>query len=121
MNPGEYNITVRKGGTFSLSIGAEDDLGAINFTSTYNKAELKVWPAWMKEKGISGSPLLEMTTENVQIVLGTDSVLLQMDKDTTGALDFVEGIYELKLSNDLTQPEIVDPLLEGKFFVKGLG
>jgi hypothetical protein len=74
----------------------------------------------MLQKGISGSPLLEMTTENLNIILGAEDVTLQMSAPATQALDFREGVYELKLINDVEIVDIVDTLLEGKVIVEGL-
>lgn len=120
MNPGEYNIIFNKGATFSLELEAEDDLGLINFQATYTRAELKVWPSITVQKGVSGTPLLEMSTENLKIVLGEDNVVLQMSSEETSVLGFREGVYELKLINDSTTPDIIDKLIFGKVFVRGL-
>ena len=121
MNPGNYNIVVQRGSTFSLGLTAEDDLGNINFTSTYTDAELLVWPAWALEKGISGEPLLSLTKSNVGIVMEGETLTLQLDKDSTKAINFTEGVYELKLINTIVLPNIVDPFLKGKFIIEGLG
>lgn len=120
MNPGTYSIKVQKGATFSISMQATDDSGALNFDTMYTRAELVVWPSWVVQKGISGSPLLTLTTENGHIFLNSGVLVLQMTMAETQALNFKEGAYELKLINTRVTPNVADILLEGKFLVKGL-
>jgi hypothetical protein len=120
MTPGTYDIKIQKGATFSNSIQATDDSGALNFGVMYTRAELAVWPSWVVQKGISGLPLLTLTTESGHITLAGEVLTLQMDLTETGALAFKEGAYELKLINTGVTPTVADKLLFGKFLVKGL-
>lgn len=124
MTPGTYNITIYKGGTWSVSLSAKDvDENPIDF-SQYDSLRMQIRPSWVTGTP-SGSPLLELTDGNGRITLqnaNTEIVLTVSAEDTT-VLTFDEGKYELELVKDAVidpaTDEIVDKLLRGTVTVIG--
>lgn len=126
MVPGKYDITIYRGSTFEIGIGAENSVGvAIDFAAVYDSMRLQIRPSWSKKQ--SATPpgaLLELTTANGGIVVATTLITLYITAAATAALTFNEGQYDLELIIDAaTGPpavaQKVHKLLSG--FVKVVG
>ena len=115
MNPGLYKeMLIQRGGTFSLSLTAKDDLGEINFAEKYTKARMLIYPAWIKPGATDpGEPLDSFTTENNRIAISATNLDIQMSSTDTALLTFSEGSYRLELIDETVTPAKVDPILEG--------
>lgn len=114
MIPGNYDITVYRGGTFSIDFSATDEDGPINFSTTYTEAKLEVYPAWLNTSDdLPLEPIYEMNTTNGLIILGGTSGTLYIPAENTQALPFQSGSYKLKFIIDVPIAPIVDILLRG--------
>jgi hypothetical protein len=125
MVPGNYDITIYRGGTFSVGINAENAAGvAIDF-STYDSVRMQIRPAWIKKHGNSPMvPLLELTTDNGGIEVVTTTLTMFISAADTAALTFNEGRYDLELVTDAVVgppvvAEVVDKILVGLVKVTG--
>ena len=114
MIPGNYDITVYRGGTFSIDFSATDEDGPINFSTTYTEAKLEVYPAWLNTSDdLPLEPIYEMNTTNGLIILVGTSGTLYISSVDTQALPFQSGNYKLKFIIDVPIAPIVDILLRG--------
>jgi len=122
MIPGKYNITIWRGGTWSIGINAD----YIDFTA-YDEIRLQVRPPWVKGTPTK-PPLLSMTLVNGRVTLEDEglTVRLTVSAADTAGITFDEGIYDLELvqhadpEGDPAIPEeIVDKLIYGKVTVQG--
>jgi len=117
MTPGNYNITIFRGGTFDIELTASDLNGSINFSETYTAAELNIYDAWWDADDNMPEPLFEMTTGNGMITILGLSIKLHVPAGFTQGMSFTSGVYQLKLITDGPIP-IVDYFLVGNVTVK---
>lgn len=124
MVPGDYDITIYRGSTFELAIGAANAAGvATDFAADYDGARLQIRAAWLKKQPAPKTPLLELTTANGGIIFDTTTLTLYLSAAATAALTFNGGRYDLELVVDaVVSPaavEQVDKLLTGLVKVTG--
>ena len=102
---GEYDITIEQGSGFSLPLIYEAPEGSpVDFTGSTARSQVR-------SKYSSTDTLMELTTENGGIELGSDgSTGLSMSADDTAELNFSRGVYDL---------EIVPPTGEPYKIIKG--
>lgn len=108
--PGKYNITIIEGATFDLTLTWKNpDDSPVDLTGY--TARLQVRP----NAKDTGTPLLEMTTENGRITLGDElgTIQLQLSAATVTNLAWKSGAYDLEMVSGV----IVTRLLEGKVTV----
>lgn len=107
---GEYDITIEQGSGFSLSLTYEAPEGSlVDFTGS--TACLQV-----REKYSSPDTLIELTTENGGIELGSDgSVELSMPAADTAELNFSRGVYDLEIIPPGGEPY---KIIKGSVFLK---
>jgi len=120
MEPGEYDITIHRGKTFSLELAYSDDTGVVDLGKTYDTARMQIRPAVFSlppDSPVPG-PLLELTTGNGRLVLGANLTITISAADTA-ALPWTTGRYDLELVSGVSPNEVVDALLFGKVTVKG--
>ncbi len=119
MVPGDYDITIYKGGTFTAGVEAENESEVeTDFETTYDSALLQIRKPYVK--GVDSSPLFELSTDNGRIEFDGTSVNLTISAEDTAALDFVSGIYDLELiidAEDEDSDRVVDKLIRGKVTV----
>lgn len=106
----EGDIIVEQGATFDIVLTWKDakrDL--IDLTGWTAKLQVRDYPG-------SGDVLLEMSTENGQIVLGgvAGTIRLVLSMTETAALSFNDGKYQLELYPPASQAE---RLLKGRFII----
>jgi hypothetical protein len=96
---GEYDITIEQGSGFSLSLVYEaPEDSPVDFTGS--TARLHV-----RSKYGATDKLIELTTENGGIELGSDgSILLSMSADDTANLKFDRGVYDLEIVPPAGEP-----------------
>lgn len=114
MTPGTYNnMTIYKGGTFTVELTGTDSVGLINFESVYDSALMHVQPAWI---GVDDEnlpePLFELSTANGMITFDGTTIRLVIPASVTRTLTFASGVYSLKLIIDGVEP-VEDILLRG--------
>ena len=128
MVPGNYDITIYRGGTFEISVEAENAVGvSTDFAATYDSARLQVRPAWNKKLSTNPAALLELTTANGGILIESatpTTLTLYISAADTAALLFDEGRYDLELVvaavvSPTPAVEKVDKILTGKVSVTG--
>lgn len=108
MSAAQYDILCEQGATFALSMTYEDGLGQPVDLSGYT-ARMKV-----KSSAQATASIVDLTTENQRITLGSDgSIALYIDAATTAALPAITAVYDLELVNGST----VTRLLKGKFVI----
>lgn len=118
MVPGTYNITIYRGGTFTIECTALDGVGLINFETLYDSALMYIQPAWLNiDDTMPAEPLLILSTDNNRIVFNGTELTVHLTSDETRELTFSSGVYNLKLISHGT--EIVEDIfLEGEVNVK---
>lgn len=107
MTPGDYNLTIRQGGTFSRVLTWKDDAGdEINLTGYTARMQVRASHS-------SADVLLSLTTENSRITLGgvAGTITLSLLAADTAALTWEWGVYDLEL---ISGGGLVYPLLEGR-------
>lgn len=120
MTPGEYDMTIFRGKTWSRTFTATVGGSAVDFETDYDGARMQVRPAILNEpEDTVEDPLIEFTTEDGQIVLDGTSLILTIPAAVSAAMDFRTGVYDLELYSGTDDAEVVDGLLYGKFEVKG--
>lgn len=125
MVPGNYDITIYRGGTFEIGVEAENAAGVgTDFEVTYDSIRMQIRPAWVKKQVASpSSPLLELTTANGGISIDGTTITLFISAADTTALAFNEGRYDLELVKDATLDPVaverVDKILTGLVKVTG--
>lgn len=119
MIPGKYDITIYKGGTFSITLSSENAIGTdINFNDAYDEIRMQIRPTWAKMP-YTEDPLMDFTVANGRIVIPTDglSLTLNIDAADTELIDFKDGKYGLELikyaTTDPVAVEVVDKFLTG--------
>jgi len=93
ITPGNWNLTVYKGGTFSYTITWTDQSNTpINLTGYTAKM-------MVRQSLDSAAAILTLTTENGGITLGgsAGTIALSIDKTTTAALPALIGLYDLEI------------------------
>jgi hypothetical protein len=107
---GEYDITIEQGSGFSLSLVYEaPEDSPVDFTDS--TARLHV-----RSKFSSTDTLIELTTKNGGIELGSDgSVELSMSADATADLTFSRGVYDLEIVPPSGEPY---KIVKGNVFLK---
>lgn len=110
ITPGNYDITVYQGGTFSQQFTWRDQNNApVNLTG---------YTARMMARASvdSASPFVTLTTENGGIALGgaAGTITLAMSAAQTAALAAQNGVYDLEL---VSGSGAVSRLLAGNLFV----
>jgi len=131
MVPGEYNIRIYRGSTFSLTVSATNSsLVAYDFTD-YDDIRMQIRPPWVKGYRGAGvtapSPLITLDlTDGIEVGSGDETIVITISAADTAALTFTEGVYELELiidadpTGDPAIPdEIVHKILFGKVTVTG--
>ena len=128
MVPGKYNIVIYRGGTWGVSVEAENAVAVgYDFSTNYDLIRMQIRPPWIKGIPVK-PPLLELTVENGRITITNAGMLLVLSISAadTAVMTFNEGVYELELvkSVDLTATppvpvEIVDKILFGSVSVVG--
>lgn len=106
----EGDIIVEQGATFDVPMTWQDAEGdLIDLTGWTAKLQVRDYPG-------SGDVLLDMNTENGQIVLGgaEGTIRLLLSMAETAALTFDNGKYQLELYTPSSQTE---RLLKGRFIV----
>lgn len=109
MTPGKYNIVCPQGTTFSqqftYSIGGE----LVNLTSYTARMQVR-------EKYISKTSIVDLSTENGGIELGGDegTINVYISETVTALIPAKEYVYDLEL---ISPSDFVYRLVEGKFIV----
>ena len=123
MIPTKYDFTIWKGGTWSITVLAEDAAaGDVDFSADYTGMRMQIRRSWKSStENYSGSPLLELTTENGRIAVAGDgsSITLTISAADTASIAFNSGSYDLELVNTDETPTVVDKLLYGTVTVMG--
>lgn len=123
----KYNITIQRGGTFSIAITSKDENAVPTDFSGYDSMRLHVRPAWVGKPGSITSttePLLSLSTTSGEIT-NPDANTIQIDitAAATAGFTFNSGKFELEMiTNAVVDPptaEIVDKLLYGTVTVTG--
>ena len=109
ITPGNYDITIYQGTTFSTILAWKDETNTLVDLTGYT-ARLQ-----MRENYNSSTPFLNLTTENGGIVLGgvLGTITLLASAASTAALEALEGVYDLEMINGST----VIRLLQGSVSV----
>jgi hypothetical protein len=120
MIPGKYDITIYKGGTFSVSFTSENKLGVPMNFDVYDEIRMQIRPTWAKIP-YTGEPLMDFTVANGRIVRPADglSLGLNIDEADTTLINFKDGKYGLELIKNidlLANPPIPVRIVD-KFFV----
>lgn len=128
MVPGKYDITIHRGGTWSITLTAKNSSDvAINFATAYEDnptagagaIEFKIYPIWDNEAIFTEDPIFELELSDGIEIEGNDlNLVLTIPAATTATLAFNTGKYELKLITGATVP-VVDKLLYGDITVTG--
>jgi len=125
MVPGEYDIKIYRGSTWSITISAVDAVGVdTNFATNYitdgGLIRMQIRPEWVKKPIPEGSALFELTIANGRIELqsGDEEVKLTISAADTAALKFNSDRYDLELVTGDGVP-VVDKILYGKVTVTG--
>lgn len=133
MIPGKYDFTIYRGGTWSITVNAEDDNGSSKDFSTYDQIKMQIRPAWVKNAQ-NADPLLELSLENGRITKTETSVTDEETSEVTtyayrltftisaadtAKIAFNSGRYEVDLINTSEDPTVVDKLLYGTVKVEG--
>lgn len=103
---GRYDFVIEQGVPFTRTMTWRDDANTVVNLTGYT-AKLQI-----RSRAESTTPILELSTSNGRITLGgaTGIITLTLDATTTGALNFVRGVYQLELYNGSSVPT---RLLEG--------
>jgi len=127
MIPGKYDITIYRGSTWSIGLGAKDvNLTPTDFQAAYidtptvglGSARMHIRPAWAAKPGVAkAAPLLELTTANGRIVINNVLITLTISAEDTAALEFNSGKYDIELVTGDDVP-VVHKLLYGTVTVK---
>lgn len=133
MIPGKYDFTIYRGGTWSITITAEDDNGTSKDFSKYDEIIMQIRPAWVKNAQ-SSTPLLELSLANGRITTTQVSVTDEETQEVTtyiyeltftisavdtATISFNAGRYEIDLINNSEDPAVVDKILYGDVKVEG--
>lgn len=119
MIPGDYDITIYKGGTFTIELTANDGVSLINFNDLYDSALMYVQHAWLgSDEPTPTEPLLTLSTANDRIVFNNTICKLHIPASITKTLTFSSGVYSLKLIKSGTET-VEDIILQGEVIVKG--
>jgi len=113
MTPGKYNMTIYRGGTFSIGITArESAAGAALLFDNYTSMRMQIRPPWTYTFGVDRpDPLLELTTDNNGLSVSDDhtKITVTIPASVTETLPFSEGLYDI----ELVEGDIVDKILRG--------
>lgn len=119
MIPGNYNITIYRGGTWSINVAASDGVTPLNLAATYANIRMQIRPAWTVKPGdAKGNPLFELSLANGRITLTETGLKLTISATDTAKLAFNSGVYDLEMITDDVVP-VVDKLLYGTVKVTG--
>lgn len=159
MDPKKHDIIIHRGATFKLEVVSQvkeytydpdvnntpGDLGRshaenleyhgftyvyVDFATVYDRAELTIRKAYIKNGQPASTPLMELSLEDGDIELTDKSVIVTIHSPVTRDIDFDAGIYELLLiSEEVLTPgdiaagvdpnDIIDGLIYGKVTVLG--
>lgn len=123
MIPAKYNITIYKGGTWSITIEAEEAIaGGVDFSTDYTDMQMQIRRSWKSTtEEHSGSALMELTIANGRITVAEDgsSITLTISAADTAGITFKAGTYDLELINSNVSPTVIDKLLYGTVTVIG--
>ncbi len=108
--PGNYDITIYQGATFSRVLTWKDESGAAINLSAYTAR------MHLRESHDATSPFLTLTTENGGIALGgaAGTITLAISATDSAAIDEMAGVYDLEL---VSSGGVVSRLLEGNVLV----
>ena len=106
MKPGQYDLDIWQGQTFTQEIVWKDSIGTPVDLTNYT-ARMQV-----RKKVKSSTTEIELTTANGRISLGTTNgtITLTISATDTASLDFTCAVYDLELES---QTSVVTRVLEG--------
>lgn len=108
MSAGQYNFICEQGATFARTMTVLDSSDAArDFTNYIGRMQVR--------RRVSDTEVLvELTTENGRMTLGSDGVinLILSATETSAITD--EGVYDLEIEDNAG---VVERLLEGSFFL----
>ena len=121
MIPGEYNITIYKGTTFSIELAPEDDDGPIPFDQTYTEGSLRIYPAGVvtMADAENADVLIELTVANGGLDINTTRVIAEISQPETAMIEWSSARYVLDLIVGGDIP-IVDRMVYGTVTVEAL-
>jgi hypothetical protein len=107
---GQYDIVVEQGSGFSLALSYEAPEGSpIDFTGSTARM-------YVREKFSSSATLVELTTANGRITLGSNgSIGLSLTAAVTAALHFDRAVYDLEIVPPTGEPY---KIIRGNVFLK---
>ena len=108
MIPGKYNIVCPQGSTYNQQFTYSIDDVPVNLFGYTARMQVR-------EKHTSTTKILDLTTENGRIALGTSAgtITINVPASNTAALVAKDYVYDLELISS----DIVTRLFEGKFLV----
>ena len=119
MIPGKYDMTIYKGGTFSITMTSKNAVGvSVNFNDDYDEIRMQIRPTWAKIP-YTEKALMDFTVVNGRIIIPADglSLTLNIDAADTELIEFKDGKYGLELikyaTTDPVAVEIVDKFFTG--------
>jgi hypothetical protein len=129
MIPGEYDIVIYRGSTWTINVSKKDANDVyIDFDADYinqpgagdGKIEMEIRPAWRgspPDVPKLSEPLATLSTATGEITVSTTVITLTLSAAVTAALDFNTGAYDIELVTGDATP-VVDKLLFGIVTVK---
>jgi len=123
MIPGKLDITIYRGGTFGLTITAEDGDGdAIDFAD-YSVARMHIRTGWVHQASES-LPVLALsstgaTSADGNLEIDSTNLHININSTATAALVINQGTYDIELIKTIPDPDVVDKLLYGKIVIIG--
>lgn len=88
----------------------------VDFDTTYIRSELICSKAWLKMSQTPTAPLMVLTSEEGNIVLGNNNIKILMNPEITSNIEFDSAVYELLLYQASGK---IDKLLYGDMSVLG--
>ena len=126
MIPGEYNITIYRGSTWTINVSKRDANDVyLDFAATYlnqptpgaGTIRMYIRPPWKRRPSVAKpAPLLELTVANGRISVATTVLTLTIPASVTDDLPFDSGVYDIELVTGDAEP-VVDKILYGKVTV----
>ncbi len=128
MIPGEYDITIYRGSTWTINVSKKDSNDVyVDFETDYinqptpdaGKIEMHIRPAWQGKPRTPklDTPLLSLSIATGEITAATTVLTFTLAADVTKNLDFNTGSYDVELVTGDATP-VVDKLIFGLVTVK---